>query len=123
MNPRGNKRAPKHTERFICAKAGSPTRREAHGDGTPIGDFRGTMPFLEIKGAAHEDGEDAYDRYPYTGKVSGSYERKEVCEMQTTESLLGLLRERGKRGLPLTRVYRQLYGIVNLEAWLNHVLK
>lgn len=29
--------------------------------------------------------------------------------MQTTESLLGLLRERGKRGLPLTRVYRQLY--------------
>ena len=29
--------------------------------------------------------------------------------MQTTESLLGLLRERGKRGLPLKRVYRQLY--------------
>src|SRR5947209_5126566 len=29
--------------------------------------------------------------------------------MQTTESLLGLLRERGKRSLPLTRVYRQLY--------------
>jgi retron-type reverse transcriptase len=29
--------------------------------------------------------------------------------MQTTESLLGLLRERGKRSLPLKRVYRQLY--------------
>ena len=29
--------------------------------------------------------------------------------MQTTEVLLGLLRERGRRGLPLTRVYRQLY--------------
>ena len=29
--------------------------------------------------------------------------------MQTTETLLGLLRERGKRGLPLKRVYRQLY--------------
>lgn len=29
--------------------------------------------------------------------------------MQTTEVLLGLLRERGKRGLPLTRIYRQLY--------------
>ena len=28
--------------------------------------------------------------------------------MQTTEELLGLLRERGKRGLPLNRVYRQL---------------
>ena len=56
MNPIGNKRAPKHTERFICAKAGSPTRRETHGDGTPIGDFSATTPFLEIKGAAHEDG-------------------------------------------------------------------
>jgi group II intron reverse transcriptase/maturase len=29
--------------------------------------------------------------------------------MQTTETLLGLLRERGKRGLPLERVYRQLF--------------
>jgi retron-type reverse transcriptase len=28
--------------------------------------------------------------------------------MQTTNTYLGLLRERGKRGLPLTRVYRQL---------------
>src|SRR5450755_2089604 len=33
----------------------------------------------------------------------------EECEMQTTDALLGLLRERGKRGLPLNRVYRQLY--------------
>jgi retron-type reverse transcriptase len=29
--------------------------------------------------------------------------------MQTTDVLLGLLRERGKRGLPLTRIYRQLF--------------
>lgn len=29
--------------------------------------------------------------------------------MQTTETQLGLLRERGKQGLPLKRVYRQLY--------------
>src|SRR6266702_2042444 len=35
--------------------------------------------------------------------------KTEVCEMQTTDVLLGLLRERGKRGLPLTRVYRQLF--------------
>src|SRR6266436_4923571 len=40
----------------------------------------------------------------------------EVCEMQTTEALLGLLRERGKRGLPLKRVYRQLY---NLNLYLT----
>ena len=36
--------------------------------------------------------------------------------MQTTEALLGLLRERGKRGLPLQRVYRQLY---NLNLYLT----
>src|SRR2546428_7558188 len=32
-----------------------------------------------------------------------------ACAMQTTNTYLGLLRERGKRGLPLTRVYRQLF--------------
>src|SRR5258708_23469965 len=31
------------------------------------------------------------------------------AKLQTTETSLGLLRERGKRGLPITRVYRQLY--------------
>ena len=36
--------------------------------------------------------------------------------MQTTEALLGLLRERGKRGLPLKRIYRQLY---NLNLYLT----
>src|SRR4051795_8300910 len=32
-----------------------------------------------------------------------------ACAMQTTNTYLGLLRERGKRGLPLERVYRQLF--------------
>jgi group II intron reverse transcriptase/maturase len=36
--------------------------------------------------------------------------------LQTTETLLGLLRERGKRGLPLKRIYRQLY---NLNLYLT----
>lgn len=40
----------------------------------------------------------------------------EVCEMQNTEELLGLLRERGKRGLTLKRVYRQLY---NMNLYLS----
>ena len=38
------------------------------------------------------------------------------AKLQTTEALLGLLRERGKRGLPLKRVYRQLY---NLNLYLT----
>ena len=37
-------------------------------------------------------------------------------EMQTTDSYLGILRERGRRGLPLERVYRQLF---NRELYLN----
>lgn len=31
------------------------------------------------------------------------------CEMQETETYLGILRERGRRGLPIERVYRQLF--------------
>jgi hypothetical protein len=51
--------------------------------------------------------------------------------MQSTETYLGLLQERGKRGLPLKRVYRQLfnrnlylsaYGKV-YQIWIAHPLK
>src|SRR5712691_12859749 len=36
--------------------------------------------------------------------------RKEIgCEMQDTNTILGLIHERGKQGLPLERVHRQLY--------------
>src|SRR5579885_1973506 len=38
------------------------------------------------------------------------------AKLQTTEAYLGLLRERGKRGLPVKRVYRQLY---NMNLYLN----
>jgi len=31
-----NKRRPTRTDRFLWANTGSPTRRETHGDGTPI---------------------------------------------------------------------------------------
>jgi group II intron reverse transcriptase/maturase len=37
------------------------------------------------------------------------FKHVEACEMQSTDAYLGLLRERGKRGLPLERVYRQLF--------------
>jgi group II intron reverse transcriptase/maturase len=37
------------------------------------------------------------------------FKHVEACAMQTTEAYLGLLRERGKRGLSLERVYRQLF--------------
>jgi group II intron reverse transcriptase/maturase len=34
---------------------------------------------------------------------------REACEMQSAETVLGVLRERGRRGLPLERLYRQLF--------------
>jgi len=37
------------------------------------------------------------------------FQDTEVCEMQETDVYLGLVRERGRKGLPLERVYRQLF--------------
>jgi group II intron reverse transcriptase/maturase len=34
---------------------------------------------------------------------------RKVCEMQDAKSILGIIRERGRKGLPLERVYRQLF--------------
>jgi retron-type reverse transcriptase len=34
---------------------------------------------------------------------------REVCEMQDAETVLAIIHERGKRGLPLDEIYRQLY--------------
>ena len=34
---------------------------------------------------------------------------REVCVMQRAETVLGVLRERGRRGLPLNELYRQLF--------------
>jgi hypothetical protein len=44
-----NRREPKRTQRFIRAKAGSPTRRETQGDGTPI------LAEIFGEGAAHQN--------------------------------------------------------------------
>ena len=35
--------------------------------------------------------------------------RSEVREMRNAETVLGVIRERGKQGLPLEDIYRQLY--------------
>src|SRR5258708_35039011 len=62
-----------------------------------------------IKGAAHEDGpECVIDTYTQ-GRYQEVPKAWRYAKLQTTEALLGLLRELGKRGLPLNRIYRQLY--------------
>src|SRR5207247_1126642 len=42
-------------------------------------------------------------------QVIGHHEDREVCVMQNAETVLGVLRERGRRGLPLDELYRQLF--------------
>src|SRR5437588_12271857 len=108
MNLRGNKQAPKHTQRFLHAKAGSPTRRETHGDGTPIRPGRkATMP-APGKGQPMKMGQSVV-LIPRRREGIRKLLKAEVCEMQTTDVLLVLLRALGKRGLPVTRIYRQLF--------------
>lgn len=63
----------------------------------------------EIKGAAHEDGPECMTDTHTQGGYQEVANAWRYAKMQTTETYLGLLRERGKRGLPITRVYRQLY--------------
>ena len=46
MSLRGDKRAPKHSQRSLCANAGSPTGRESYGDGILIVPEPETKPSL-----------------------------------------------------------------------------
>ena len=43
------------------------------------------------------------------GQVIGHQRDREVCVMQNAETVLGVLRERGRRGLPCEELYRQLF--------------
>ena len=42
-------------------------------------------------------------------QVIGHQRDQEVCEMQDAEVVLGVLRERGRKGLPCNELYRQLF--------------
>lgn len=44
------------------------------------------------------------------------YRQRKVCEMQDANTLLGIIRERGSKGLPLERLYRHLF---NRELYLK----
>ncbi len=97
--------APKRAERPTSVNAGSPTRGDPHGDGTPI---VGSVAKHERRGSPRK----RTRACPLikTGRVGiDEFYTKEVCEMQDAETYLELIRERGKKGLPLERVYRQLF--------------
>src|SRR5207244_5236822 len=100
---------PKHSQRSMCANAGSPTGRESYGDGILIVPEQETQssrgsgkeqPSKEGQSVCVIQTRRKGNRNILTGKE---------CEMQETDSYLGILRERGRRGLPLERVYRHLF--------------
>jgi hypothetical protein len=70
---------------------GSPTGREPYGDGVPIV-VRGR------ESRPHGEGEQVF-----------SETDREVREMRTAETILIIIQDRGKRGLPLYDAYRQLF--------------
>lgn len=98
-------------KRLTSANAGSPTGHESYGDGTPI---VGSTRDSTNEGAVSEG------RRELAGVASrvGIVEKPDgkVREMRKAESILGLISERGKKGLPLERVYRLLY---NRELFLK----
>jgi group II intron reverse transcriptase/maturase len=102
-----NRRTPTRTQRFRGANAGNSTGRESYEFGTPVV-VRGWESQLHGEGATLERGPEL----PLDKGRQGRYREvstTEACAMQDTNVYLGLLHERGKRGLPLKRVYRQLF--------------
>src|SRR6266516_5328152 len=78
---------------------GSPKGREPYGD-------TGTVVVVRV--TPHQGGRESRPQ----GKgcqVAGYPDAERVCEMQSAETVLGVLRERGRRGLPLNELYRQLF--------------
>ncbi len=72
--------------------AGSPKGREPYGDGAPIVVRAGESP-------VHGEG----------GQVISTPRDREVLGMRNAETVLGVIRDKGTRGLPLEDIYRQLY--------------
>src|SRR5713226_5717208 len=84
---------PKRTRRSTVVNAGSPKSCEAHGDGAAIVAKRSGQRLR------HDEGR----------QVSLSNKDREVRVMRTAETILDVIRERGKKGLPLERVYKLLF--------------
>jgi hypothetical protein len=84
---------PKHTTRSTVVNAGSPTRGDPQGDGVPIVAKRSGQCLRQDEGE----------------QVLRVLSDRKVREMRTAETILGLLKERGKNGLPLERFYKLLF--------------
>jgi group II intron reverse transcriptase/maturase len=80
--------------------AGSPKEREPYGDGGLI---------LVVGLTPHQGGRESRPQSGEGGQVIGHQQKRKVRVMREAEPVLGVLRERGRRGLPLERLYRLLF--------------
>ena len=85
--------------RMTGTNAGSPTGRESHGD-------RG---LVVVAGVTPRQGGRESRPQGEGGQVIEDYPSWEVCVMQSAETVLGVIRERGRKGLPCEELYRQMF--------------
>ena len=92
--------APKSRYHVLCQRnAGLPTGGDPYGNGALVVVRAGESP-------AHGEG----------GQVVETKHDREVLVMRDAKTVLNVIRDRGKRGLPLEDIYRQLY---NRELYLR----
>src|SRR3954470_15148523 len=94
--------------RYVQRKgnSGSPKGREPYGDGVPV----------VVVGVTPHQGERESRLQGQVAQVFTIIRNGEVCVMQRAETLLEVIHERGKRGLPLERLHRHLF---NPELYLR----
>jgi hypothetical protein len=85
--------------RTTGTNAGSPVGREFYGDGG----------LVVVAGVTPGRGGRESRPQGEGGQVIGHHQDREVCVMQSAATVLGVLRERGRHGLPLNELYRQLF--------------
>src|SRR5512135_719293 len=88
--------------------AGSPKGREPYGD---------TGPVLVVRVTPHQGGRESRPQGE-GGQVMRIFNGLGVCVMQSAETVVDILRARGRRGLPCDELYRQLFNpALFLMAW------
>src|SRR5882672_8281105 len=87
---------------------GSPKGREPYGD---------TGPVVVVRVTPHQGGRESRPQ-GQGGQVMRIFSGLEDCVMQSAETVVDILRARGRRGLPCDELYRQLFNpALFLMAW------
>src|SRR5881392_4207743 len=85
---------------MTLVNVGSPKGRESYGDRVPI----------VVAGVTTCQGGREGRLQGKGAQVTGRNDQ-EACVMQSAETVLGVLRERGRKGLPCDELYRQMFNV------------